>query len=131
MELEEWLDRGHGKCLMLDPTIADIVLNTICHFDTERYWLLAVTVMPNHVHAIIQPFEGFDLHKILHSWKSFSANEINRIKKRRGKVWQTEYYDHVIRNDNELSRAITYVLENPSNAGLKNWKWVYLADEFR
>jgi hypothetical protein len=38
--------------------------------------------------------------------------------------WQTEYYDHLIRDEADLERAINYVLANPSKAGLHNWKWL-------
>jgi REP element-mobilizing transposase RayT len=41
--------------------------------------MLAWVVMPNHVHALFRPFEGWSLAAILHSWKSFTANQANTI----------------------------------------------------
>jgi REP element-mobilizing transposase RayT len=35
-----------------------------------------------------------------------------------GNFWQHESYDHVVRNEKEFERIITYVIENPVKAGL-------------
>jgi hypothetical protein len=50
--------------------------------------------------------------------------EANKILGRRGAFWQVEAYDHLIRNEVDFDHAVKYVLANPVNAGLKNWKWV-------
>ena len=34
-----------------------------------------------------------------------------------------EYFDRIMRDDEELIRSIEYVFDNPEKAGLKNWKW--------
>ena len=44
----------------------------------------AFVVMPNHVHAVVQPLGGFDLETILHSWKSFTAKQCNQVLGRSG-----------------------------------------------
>src|SRR5205807_1616079 len=66
---------------------------------------------------------GFDLPKILHSWKRHTALEANRRLRREGEFWQPEYYDHLIRDDADLRRAVDYVWQNPDKAGLKDWRW--------
>ena len=94
--------------------------------------------MPNHVHVVVQPFAGrkntggtpvprSELPDILHSWKSFTAKEANKLLGRQGDFWQEEYYDHLIRNEADFRHAVRYVLDNPIKAGLKNWKWVGVA----
>jgi len=80
--------------------------------------------MPNHVHVVMQTHGDWSLERILHSWKSFTAREANRMLNRRGVFWQDEYYDHLVRNGDELSRVVRYVLENPARAGLRGWPWV-------
>src|SRR6266536_1586998 len=80
--------------------------------------------MPNHVHVIVRPKEEHTLSQILHSWKSFSAKEANRLLNRRGIFWQAESYDHLIRTEQELGNQTHYVLEIPEKAGLKPWQWV-------
>ena len=80
--------------------------------------------MPDHVHLIAKPLKKdednyWDLSVILHSIKSFSANEINRIEGTVGStVWQSERYDRVIRDINELAHGLEYITLNPIKAGL-------------
>jgi REP element-mobilizing transposase RayT len=77
--------------------------------------------MPNHVHAVVRVFRTYQLAGVLHSWKSYTAKEANRIQKTHGTFWQREYYDHLLRDDAEFERAVRYTLENPVKAGLKDW----------
>ncbi|GIK33384.1 MAG: hypothetical protein HND43_10275 [Armatimonadetes bacterium] len=122
-QVERYLDAGHGSCYMKQPAFADIVAEAIRHFDGDRYRLHAWAVMPNHVHAVVEPLPQNELAKILHSWKSFTAHEINKVLGREGEVWQKESYDHIVRNEGSYAKVVQYVLDNPVKAGLKNWKW--------
>lgn len=119
IHLEKYLDEGHGECILRDPRCADIVDKATLYFHEKRYTLYAHCVMPNHAHAIFQPFVGEGLSKILHSWKSFTAKEINKTLEKSGQVWQDEYFDHIIRSEKQLHNLILYVAANPRNAGLK------------
>jgi REP element-mobilizing transposase RayT len=83
--------------------------------------------MPNHVHAVLQPMPGHDLPEILHSWKSYTAKEINQMLGVKGQLWEAEYYDHLIRDERDFEAQIEYVLANPMKAGLREWKWVGVA----
>ena len=122
--VEGFLDAGSGECYMRQPRIASIVEDAMRHFDRHRYDLLAWCVMPNHVHAVLRPRSGFGLSSILHSWKSFSASEANKVLGRSGTFWQPESYDHLIRDSDDFGHAVRYVLDNPAKAGLSGWRWV-------
>jgi len=83
--------------------------------------------MPSHVHWLFQPLVGWSQtvpkgksprEVIMHSVKSFTANECNRLLGLKGQFWQQESYDHWIRDEEELERVITYILHNPVRAGL-------------
>ena len=138
-KIERFLDAGYGACYMRDDRVAAVVANALNHFDGERYALAAWCVMPNHVHVVVKPFAEKQLTggkvvpdkvlpRILHSWKSFTSKEANKLLHRAGDFWQTEYYDHLIRNEGDFRHAVKYVLDNPIKAGLKNWKWVGLTE---
>jgi REP element-mobilizing transposase RayT len=128
--IEKYLDQGAGACFLARPEVGAVVAEALMRFEGVRYRLLAWCVMPNHVHAVLQPFEPFHLSSILHSWKSFSAQKINRILRKKGAFWQREYYDHLIRDGEELGRAIAYTAQNPEKAGFQEWKWVYVAKDW-
>jgi len=125
--LDDFLNEGRGACHLKVAGVAECVIEGWQYFDGARYDLLAWCVMPNHVHVIAQLFEGGDLDSVLHSWKSYTAKEANRIVKRSGTFWWREYYDHCIRDHDELGRSIRYVVENPAKAGLIDWPYVWCA----
>lgn len=124
---ERELDKSSGSCILRSPPIANIVIEAMKSFDPERYSLYSCCVMPNHVHAVLSPNESFSLEKILHSWKSFTAKEINRHLGLSGRRWEPEYFDHIVRNGTSFERFIRYVVDNPRKARLGDWPWVYIA----
>jgi len=123
-KVESYLNEGHGKCYLADGKIASLVQAALKHFDGERYNLIAWAVMPNHVHTILKPCEGFDLPDILHSWKSYTANKANKALGQTGKFWQVEHYDHLIRDEEDFYNQVSYILNNPAKARLEEWQWV-------
>ena len=124
--IEAYLDAGHGKCWLNRPDIARLVERALFHFDGQRYLLLAWCIMPNHVHVLFQLFPGVELESVLHSWKSFTAKKVNCLLGLEGTFWQREYYDHLVRNDDDFERVIRYIAENSAKGGLKNWPWVWI-----
>ena len=121
--VEKFLDAGRGACWLNNPQVASVVREALQYFDGQRYELLAWSIMPNHVHAVICSLENFALEKILHSWKSFTAKKANQILGRQGEFWQAESYEHLIRNEGELIHCCEYAWENPDAAGLEGWNW--------
>ena len=100
--------------------------------------------MPNHVHAVFKHMNTGDKKKsskneypitvLLHSIKSYTALECNKILGRTGAFWQSESYDRVIRDQKELENKIRYTLNNPVKAGLiqkwQDWPYSYCRSEF-
>src|SRR5213082_444303 len=115
---EEWLDRGHGSCLLREESAAKIVAGALKHFQGMRYLLDAFVVMPNHVHALLSPLNGHSLSEILHSWKSFTGKELKRRGGEQETIWQDENYDRIVRDEKELQHFRDYIECNPSKAGL-------------
>jgi putative transposase len=74
------------------------------------------------------------LARIMHSLKSYTAHEANKILKRNGTFWQGESYDHWVRDDDELERVVQYIRANPVKAGLverpEQWFWCSCHDRF-
>ena len=121
--IERHEDAGHGACFLRDPRIAALVRRALFHFDGNRYRLLSWCIMPNHVHVLVEVAEGQTLSGILHSWRSFTAHEANKILGRDGPFWQPEYFDRFIRDAEHLRKTIDYIASNPARAGLTDWAW--------
>ena len=128
--IEEWLDAGYGSCILRDPYAAQIVQQSFLVFDARRYRLLAWVVMPNHVHVLFEPIEGWTVAKIVASWKRFTARKILDYRRETATavpVWQREYWDRFIRDERHLLQAIEYIHLNPIEARLvtkpEQWPW--------
>ena len=133
------LDRASsGPRWLQQPRIAAVVVEAL-HYRHERvYDLLAFCIMPNHVHLVCTPLAREDdmyhaLSRILQSLKRYTARQANGILGRQGAFWQAESYDHVVRDADELARIITYVENNPVEAGLVSnweaWPWTYVRSQ--
>jgi putative DNA methylase len=148
------LDRGGEISHLADPRVAAVVRSNLYHHHGSKYHLLAYCVMSNHVHVLLvpreipqiapnqstdlpageQPDETSPLGKIMHSLKSYTAHEANKILGRTGPFWQSESYDHWVRDDDELERIVDYIAANPVNAGLvrqpQDWFFCSCHDRF-
>jgi len=116
--MERWLDAGHGSCVLRDQRCRDVVVECLHHFDGIRYDLAAWVIMPNHVHVLVCPFSEWQLVRILHTWKSFTASRINEILGLQGVLWMDESFDHIVRDKAALERFVKYIRNNPVKAGL-------------
>jgi REP element-mobilizing transposase RayT len=128
-KIEKYLDAGSGICHLREPHVAEAVANALRHFDGKKYSLIAWCVMPNHVHVAFKIFPSGELAKIVHSWKSFTAKSANNLLGLSGTFWEREYYDHLVRDQEELGRVIRYVARNPEKARLKDWPWVQVCGQ--
>lgn len=107
-----------GSCVLRQPAAAQIVQDALLHFEGQRYHLCAWCVMPNHVHVVVQPMAEQTVDKILHSWKSFTANAINHQLGRQGPLWERESFNHLIRTAEHLEQFVAYTENNPVAAGM-------------
>ncbi|MGO9127364.1 MAG: transposase [Terriglobales bacterium] len=88
--------------------------------------LLVAVVMPDHVHLIFTPLvremATCSLAEITNAIKGAAAHKINQALQRKGRIWQSESFDHVIRSSESLGQKIQYLLDNPVRRGLvRHW----------
>jgi putative transposase len=105
-----------------------IVLDVFLRGDGKLFELLALVVMPDHVHVALNPgdMDGqVSLPEILQAIKSTSAHRINKELGHRGTVWQQESFDCALRQEEQLGNKIEYMLLNPVRAGLVRDPMVY------
>ena len=103
------------------------VLTTLRYFDGARFDLHAAVVMDDHIHVIVAPYPGYELSRVVHTWKSFSAHRI-AVEGRSAPVWQDEYMDTILRRGPHMDNAVSYIRDNPSKrwAGVSRYEWLYL-----
>ena len=81
---------------------------------------LAFVVMPDHFHWLFVLTGTRQLSICINNVKAYSAKDINRIRGRDGKVWQTGYYERAIRKEEDLEGVARYIVANPLRAGIAN-----------
>ena len=83
--------------------------------------------MPNHVPGIIQinypnvetgfkfvsTGKLYPLSEIVRGFKTFSSRKINLNDSNIHFQWQKSYYDHIVRNEDDLNRIRNYIQNNP------------------
>ncbi len=79
--------------------------------------------MPNHCHAIIRPFDGYDLEELLGAMKGVVARNLNAALHLPGELWQQESFDRIIRDAEHLDKVIQYIGRNPEKANLPRHQW--------
>ncbi len=127
-KIEEYLDAGSGCSALRKPEVAETVISALRKLDGQHYKLLAWCIMPNHVHVLFAVDGNCDLASTVGTWKSVSGHRANEALGRKGHFWQREYYDRLMRNENEVERAVEYIRENPRRAGLVTWPWVWVRE---
>jgi REP element-mobilizing transposase RayT len=120
VEIEEWLDAGHGSCRLRDASLRQLVETVLRARDSTDYRLMAWVIMPNHVHVLFARAPGMTIDRIIKAWKGVSARSINRARGGRGTVWHEEYWDRLVRNEEHLSRIREYIANNPVRAKLSS-----------
>ncbi len=122
---EEFLDTCQGRCLLRRPDLSQIVADSLLHFDEERYRMGDFVVMPNHVHLLaVFPGEESMKHQC-GSWLHYTAFQINRALGEKGKLWQQEPFDHLVRSARQYDYLRRYIADNPFKAGLKPDEYLY------
>jgi putative transposase len=119
------LDKCHGCCPFRRPELATVVADSLLHFDGERYRMGDFVVMPNHVHLLAAFPSAEGMRKQCDSWLHFTAVQVNRALGEKGKLWQEEPFDHLVRSPEQYDYLREYIAENPSKAGLQSGEFVY------
>jgi alanine--tRNA ligase len=137
--------RTHQNKVLTEP-MCDIVLSACRHRHDQKYHLYAITVMPDHIHLLLWPKpidptsqqtiseKGFhDLSEILHSIKSFTANQIQRRCGWTGSVWMDEHFDRMVRDEAEFLEKWNYIAQNAVRktlaAASEEYKWFWNSGE--
>jgi putative transposase len=124
------LDANRNPTVNLSkPANTEILINTLQYWEGKKLKNQAFTIMPNHVHWVLELLEKDEeensvfLQDVLQSVKRFSANRINKAENRQGNLWQKESFETTIRDDRHFINAIRYTLNNPVVEGLvEDWK---------
>ena len=94
--------------------------NVELHYDNVKIdnWV----IMPNHIHILLQiterinpfPTKAYDVPNIIGKYKAAVTRAVGNAFMHSGKLWQTSFYDHIVRNDEDYKNIWQYIDGNPS-----------------
>ena len=129
-QMMHYLDAGHGCCWLRNPAVRKILEKCISRLDNAESKVHCYVIMPNHVHIIIETTNEASATKLIGTIKSVSSHLINKYLGRKGKLWQHESYDRIIRNGLHYWRAVRYIVRNTMKCPTKSCT-LYLPEELK
>ncbi len=119
------LDRCFGACVLSQPELAHTVANALHHTDGSKFQLYDFVIMPNHVH-LIAAFPTLESQlDVCRNWKHYTSTMLNRLLGKKGRFWQTESFDHLIRSEAQFYRFRRYIAGNPLKARLHDGEYIH------
>jgi len=113
----------YNRRKVLLPNI-DILRNSF-KYTKEQYdfEIIAISILKEHCHIILSANNTDNIPKIIRTIKfNFSVNiseqyicknlSISAVKRGEKGIWQRRYYDHIVRNEEDLYRHIDYIHYN-------------------
>lgn len=86
--------------------------------DDGTVYSLAWVVMPDHVHWLLQLGASVTLSDAVKRFKAHTAHAVNQYLQRSGALWQKAFYDHTLREEEDVREIARYIVANPLRAGL-------------
>jgi len=74
--------------------------------------------LPDHWHAILFPADGASISDILMRIKIAAYGRISTVRGCPLPIWQSRFYDHILRVRAEFDQTLAYIHENPAVKGL-------------
>ncbi|BBP44595.1 transposase [Thiosulfativibrio zosterae] len=100
----------------LNGDVLEQLMQSVKSLEPDYYHLIAVSIMPNHVHILFQQKQTTT--QIMHKLKGSSTLMINKMLKQQGHFWEKSYFDKAIRNQKHFDITYEYIKNNAIKAGL-------------
>jgi REP element-mobilizing transposase RayT len=110
---------GDRRHIFARPELVRIATECLQHIEVRLGWEVpTVCFMPDHVHLLLSPMREREqsLSLFMQRWKTSVALRLRS--KIAGEIWQREFFDHLLRTEENLEEKWNYIRENPVRAGL-------------
>jgi len=115
------------RTVFLNQRLADAVIESLHVLRQKmKFYVYVYCLMPDHFHALIGLGEsGKSLGEICGAFKSLSTRAFWRWNE--GKLRQRQYFDHIVRNEDDFFDCVSYIKMNPVRKRLvEQWEqWPY------
>ena len=118
--LGEYMDDAKMLYSPIGEIARKCLLDMESHYDNVKIdnWI----IMPNHVHMLIHiserinpfPTAAYDISNIVGKYKAAVTRSVRNAFMHSGKLWQSSFYDHIVRTDEDYQNIWQYICGNPS-----------------
>jgi len=110
----------------------DILWDSILRVKNDfTFDMMAWVILPDHFHVLIDPGHH-DLSGLMKKVKlMFSGKYRTRHGLTGGRVWQYRFWDHIIRNQEDMNRHIDYIHYNPVKHNIVSRPFDYIYSSFK
>ena len=106
------------RAIFADARAARVAVDVLKgHAVTTGVGVYAFCVVPDHVHLVVSPSPANDIIAFVGQWKNLVQRELWRFGLT-GSIWQTGFWDRLLRRPEAIHEAIRYVHDNPVRAAL-------------
>ncbi len=117
LKIDKHLDKSEvGR--LLNEKVIDLIHDYTKSLEPKYYKLICISIMPNHIHLLIK--QNQQLEQIMQKLKGGLSFQINKILERKGTLWDSNYFDKVIRDEKHFQLTYNYIKHNAVKANLKD-----------
>ncbi len=113
-------DRSDSVPLTDTPRARALLSSARFYHENGQWGLSLFLVMPDHIHALLHLPSHIAIGRVIGSWKQYHSRSS-------GVVWQSNFFDHRLRNERSKEEKWTYIRRNPVASGLcaapDDWPW--------
>jgi len=110
---------AHNKnSIFTEKNLTDDILRDLEKIsDKHKFSVWVYCFMPDHLHLLVEgKNESSDLNKFISEFKQVTGFKYSKRSKE--KLWQINYYEHVLRGDEDTKKVAYYIFDNPARKGL-------------
>jgi putative transposase len=106
--------------VLTSARVACVVIEQLLRSAKARaFEVLAYGAMPDHIHALVVGLtDASDFREFVRVYKQHMGHWWKHELRQRAPLWETSYYDRVLRDEDQNEGVIRYILMNPVRAGL-------------
>lgn len=116
--------RQRGANILCREQVAGSLMRSAEAYEIHRRWYLwLMLIMPDHIHLIATFDLNRGIRRIVSAWKSYQT-------KTHGIEWQSDFFEHRLRDEAEFIEKASYIHMNPVRKGLISTaeKWPYVIE---
>jgi putative transposase len=102
-----------------DERLANAVIESLNWTREHRHVsIYAYCLMPDHLHFLLRlPEDGPPLGEVIGAFKRFTTRQSWGFGFQ-GAIWQSRYYDRILRKSEDARQIVEYIMANPVRRGL-------------